>query len=94
MAPPKKRTALKKPARERSLYAQTGDDARRDAQRKLLLKTLREFDWNLTATAEALGMAGSPAVIKALRDVAPDEYEMAREDRRVSQGNRRGTDTE
>lgn len=93
MAAPKK-TTKKAPARARSLYAQTGDDARREAQRKLLLKTLKEQDWNLTATAEALGMAGSSAVIKALRDVAPDEYEKARDDRRVSQGNRRCADLE
>lgn len=88
MAAPKK--SAKKPApRARSLFAQTGEDARREAQRKLLLKTLGEHDWNLTATAEALGMAFAQSVVRALNELAPEEYKAARRDGRISPGNRR-----
>ena len=75
--------------RTRSLYALAGEEGRRERQRALLLRTLREHAWNLTGAAEALGMAGSPAVIRALRDVAPGEYAAAKAAGKVSQGNRR-----
>ena len=76
--------------RGRSLYAEEGERGRREAQRKLLFKTLKEHAWNMTATAEALGMAGSPAVIKAIKDVGlSEEYEAAKERGDISPANRR-----
>lgn len=89
---PKKTAPAKRPGskktKARSRYAQVGDDARRKAQRELLLATLEEQSWNLTHTAAALGMSGTPAVIKALQDVAPEEYERAKQSKKISPGNR------
>ena len=81
-----KSTAAKAPKREPSLYAQEGDAARRKAQRKLLLATLRSHKWNLRAAADALGLSGSAGVVRALKDVAPDEYAAARLDGRIKAG--------
>lgn len=82
-----KKTPTKKTV---SKYAQAGDDARRAAQRKLLLTTLKGCDWNLARAADELGLSGSPGVIRALKDVAPDEYDAARSDGRVRAGARAG----
>lgn len=76
--------AVKAATRERSAFAQAGEDARREAQRKLLLKTLREQGWNLTRTAEALGMGAMQAVTRALKDLAPEEYAAAKADGRIT----------
>lgn len=85
-----KGTATKRgAAKEPSLYARTGDDARRDAQRKLLLRTLRAQGWNLRASAVALGLSGTPGVVRALKEVAPDEYTAAKADGRIKPGVRR-----
>lgn len=84
-----KAPATKAPKREPSLYAQTGDEARRKAQRKLLLATLRAHGWNLRGAAEPLGLSGSPGVIRALKDVAPEEYAAAKADGRIQPGVRR-----
>jgi len=88
---PTKRTAkaAETPAKEPSLYARTGDDARREAQRKLLLRALKTHGWNLRASAEALGLSGTPGVVRALKDVAPDEYTAAKADGRIQPGVRR-----
>lgn len=86
MATTKKSTKAptKAATRDRSLFAQAGEDARREAQRKLLLKTLRESGWNLTRTAEALGMGAMQAVTRALKDLAPEEYAAAKADGRIT----------
>lgn len=75
--------------RKKSVLTQVGDEAKAKAQRDLLLKTLKANDWNLTATAEALEMGAIAAVIRALNDLAPDEYEKARKDGLISHANRR-----
>lgn len=72
-----------------SRFTRVGNDAKAAAQRKLLLDTLKQNGWNLTATAEALEMAALANVIRALQELAPDEYEAARRDGRISPGNRR-----
>jgi glycosyltransferase A (GT-A) superfamily protein (DUF2064 family) len=77
------------PKRTTSLLTETGDAAKAKAERALLLKTLRENDWNLTATAEALRLGDSSAVIRALKALAFDEYEAARKRGAVSPANRR-----
>lgn len=91
MAATKPRKPAKKPP---SLYAQVGEDARKREQKKLLLKTLRENGWNLRATGEALGMGtgatASVGVIRALNDVAPEEYAKAQADEKIVPGKRRG----
>ena len=84
---PKK--AAPKTDRKLSAFTLAGEEAKAAAQRKLLLETLKTNDWNLTATAEALGMGGRANVIRALRELAPDVYSAARADRRISPGNRR-----
>ena len=81
--------AAEMPAKEPSLYARTGDDARREAQRKLLLRTLKTHGWNLRVSAAALGLSGTPGVVRALKDVAPDEYTAAKADGRIKPGVRR-----
>lgn len=59
-------------------FAEIGRDAARAAQRKALLKALRANHWNLTATSDALVMGGRAAVIRALKALAPEEYESAK----------------
>jgi transcriptional regulator with GAF, ATPase, and Fis domain len=70
-------------------FAEVGREAAREAQRKVLLESWKANGWNMTATAEALGMGSGPAVIRALKTLAPDEYEAAKTDGRVSPANRR-----
>lgn len=91
MASPKTRKPATKPpeGRKRSKFTEVGDEAKATAQRALLLETLDANGWNLTATAEELGMGAATAVSRALRELAPKEYEKAKRDGRVSQGNRR-----
>lgn len=72
-----------------SLYAKVGDDARREAQRVILLRTLKQHGWNLRAAAVALGLSGTPGVVRALKDVAPGEYAAAKADGRIKPGVRR-----
>lgn len=49
------------------------------AGRALLLATLKAEGWNLTATAETLGLAGVSQVLRAIRDHGLDEeHEAAR----------------
>lgn len=81
--------AATRAAKAPSLYAQTGDDARRKAQRALLLRALREHRWNMLDAAAALGLSGTPGVVRALKDVAPDEYAAAKADGRIRPGVRR-----
>lgn len=75
--------------RRKSLLTRIGDQAKREAMRKALLKALRENDWNLTVTAEALEMSTNVSVIQALQDLAPDEYAQAKASGKISPGKRR-----
>lgn len=74
--------------RPKSKLTLAGEEGAIRAKRELLLKTLDATGWNFSATAGALEMSGTPAVIRALTEVAPDEYERAKKDGRVSQGKR------
>lgn len=50
-----------------------------EAGRALLLQSLKANDWHLSATAEALGMSGASAVIRAVREHGLEaEYEAAK----------------
>lgn len=79
--------------RKKSLFTRVGDEAKATAQKALLLKTLKANDWNMTKTGEALemgtGAGAGTAVIRALKELAPEEYERAKADDRVSPANRR-----
>ncbi len=88
--PAKKAAPKKTPAKaKRKTFAEVGREAAREAQRRVLLEELDAQGWNLSATAEALGMGALPAVIRALKSLALDEYEKAKADGRVSPRNRR-----
>ena len=82
-APKKKATAKVVEPRQKSLLAVAGDEA----QRKLLLKTLKNNGWNLTHTAEALKLAGASHVIRSLKTLGlADEYAAAKADGRIAAG--------
>ena len=74
--------------RVKSALTLAAEEGARAAKRELLLRTLDANDWNFAATARALGLTGTPAVIRALNEVAPDEYERAKRDGRVAPGKR------
>ena len=92
MAAPKPRTPKRaKPAAPQPddaplSFAEIGREAAREAQRKALLRALKAHDWNLAHTAEALSMGAASAVIRALKALAPEEYDAAREDGRIRSG--------
>lgn len=65
--------------RRKSKLTQAGEEASRLARRTLLLTTCETVKWNLTRAAEALVLATPSDVIRALKDLAPEEYEAARE---------------
>ena len=69
-------------------FAEIGREAAREAQRKALLRAWKANDWNLSRTAETLQMGSSSAVIRALKLLAPEEYDAAREDGRIRAGRR------
>lgn len=71
--------------RKKSLLTQAGDEAKRAAERALLLKTLRAHDWNLTHTAAALRMGAPTAVLTAIdRYGLRADYEKARASKKAS----------
>ena len=77
-----KKSAKKKAkpeGRKKSKLTAAGDAAKLEAEKALLLKTLKANAWNLTRTAEALEMGQPSAVIAALdRYDLRAEYERAR----------------
>lgn len=62
-----KKPVLPKEGRKKSKLTQVGDEAKREAESALLLKTLRQNDWNLSATSRDLDLGGASAVIRAIR---------------------------
>jgi transcriptional regulator with GAF, ATPase, and Fis domain len=79
-------TRRKPPAKT---FAEVGREAAREAQRKVLLEALAAHAWNMTVTAESLGMGTGANVTRALKQLAPEEYEAAKADGRISPANRR-----
>lgn len=75
--------------RPKSKLTLAGEESALRTKRELLLHTLKQHDWNLTATAEALDMGFAQSVVRALHELAPEEYELAKADGRISQANRR-----
>ena len=63
---------------EKLSFAEIGRRAAKDAQRKALLDALAANGWNLTATAKDLEMGAGAHVIRALKELAPDEHEAAK----------------
>ena len=83
-------TRRKPPAKAHAkTFAEIGREAAREAQRKVLLEALEAHAWNMTATGETLGMGTGANVIRALKQLAPEEYEAAKVDGRISPANRR-----
>lgn len=86
LGPMAAKKAQKEPRRRKSLLTQAGESA----QRGLLLGTLESKEWNLTATAEALEMAGPSDVLRAIKNLGlTEEYDAAKLAGKVSPGNRR-----
>lgn len=79
---PKRPRAEHADERSKSLLTEIGEHAMRAA----LLKSLKDNDWNLTRTAESLRMSAASSVIRALKSLAPDEYERARERGDIAMG--------
>jgi transcriptional regulator of acetoin/glycerol metabolism len=87
MFEPMAATKAKKGGRKVSRLTEVADEAARAAKRALLAETLLAQNWNLSATARALGLAGPSGVIRAIHDVGLDaEYERARETGLVKAG--------
>ena len=64
-----------KPERSKSKLVQHGEEA----MRKLLLKTLKDLDWNLTHVAEELEMTNSSNVLRMIRQLdLIEEYDEVR----------------
>jgi len=76
VATPKKTAPGKTPAegRKKSKLTQTGDAAKWEAERALLLKTLKANHWNLTHTSNELEMGHPSAVLTAL-----DRYDLRKD---------------
>lgn len=73
-----KKPAPRTTARKQSKLTMAGDEASRLARRTMLLATCDALKWNLTRVAETLDLATGADVIRALKELAPDEYEAAR----------------
>lgn len=82
---PKKPT-VKAPGRKLSKLALAGNEASRLARRTMLLATCEAVKWNLTRVAEVLDLATPSDVIRALKELAPNEYEAAQERGDVRRG--------
>lgn len=89
MAPKTRTLTIKVPAD--ASFAEVGRAAAKAAQRETLLEALKANGWNLTATAEALGMGSLPSsVIRSIKTLGlEEEYEKARASGKISPGNRR-----
>jgi transcriptional regulator of acetoin/glycerol metabolism len=75
------------PPAPRSL-AEIGRAAMHREQKAALLAALEANGWLLEPTAAALGLYAAADVVRALRKLAPTEYEAARRDGRISRRNR------
>jgi transcriptional regulator with GAF, ATPase, and Fis domain len=85
--PQKPKSKRRAPERRRSLFAEIGRQAAQEAQRKLLAATLVAKGWNLTHTAEALGLSTPSEVIRAIKALdLTAEYEAAKGKGLVVQG--------
>lgn len=63
--------------RRKSKLTQAGEEGSRLARRSVLLATCEAADWNLARVAEVLVMASHADVIRALKELAPEEYAAA-----------------
>ena len=68
----------KRPTAKPATLAEIGREAAKAAQRKALLAELKRQDWNLTATAETLGVASVSNLLRSVVALALEaEYEAA-----------------
>jgi transcriptional regulator with GAF, ATPase, and Fis domain len=78
------------PEPKRSTLARVGDAAKRSAQRELLLATLERTHWNLSQTADDLGLSSPSDVLRAVAELdLSAELEAARASGLVSRQSRR-----
>lgn len=74
--------------RKKSKLTMAREEASRLAGRTVLLAACDAAKWNLTRVAEALELSTQADVIRALKELAPDEYDAARERGAISPGRR------
>lgn len=74
--------------RKLSRLSAAGEEASRLARRTLLLTTCETVQWDLSAVARALELTTSADVIRALRELAPSEYEEAKLSGKIKRGRR------
>jgi len=75
-------------ARKRSLLTAVGDDGAQRAKAALLLGACLGADWNLSKVAERLGMTSASDVLRALKELLPEQLEAARKRGDISPQNR------
>lgn len=90
---PRPRAATKPKApehegRKKSKLTVAREEGARLAGRTLLLGTCEALKWDLAEVAKTLDLATSADVIRALRELAPVEYEAARERGDIRRGRR------
>ena len=76
---PSHRTTAVPKERKKSKLTAAREEASRLAGRTVLLATCEALKWNLTRVAETLEMATGADVIRALKELAPEEYEAAQQ---------------
>ena len=74
--------------RKRSKLTLAREEGSRLAGRTLLLGTCEALKWNLTRVAEVLEMTAAADVARAVMELAPEEFEAARERGDVSRATR------
>lgn len=85
MSGTKKATAT---GRKRSLLTAVGDEGARRAKAAMLLGACLGADWNLSRVAERLGMTSASDVLRALKELLPEQLEAARKRGDISPQNR------
>lgn len=74
--------------RKKSKLTSAGEEASQLARRTLLLTTCQTLGWDLAKVATALDLTTGADVIRALKELAPGEYEAARAAGDIRRGRR------
>lgn len=72
--------------RKKSKLTLAREEGSRLAGRTLLLGTCEATGWNLARVAEVLGLASNADVIRALNELAPEEYARAQDEGLIKKG--------
>lgn len=82
-----RKAPAKAPTKPTEAPASTLAEIGREAQRKALLAELERQDWNLTATARALGLVNASNVKRSLLTLGlENEYEAAKDAGKINPG--------